>query len=42
MNHGEGEGGGVPSGPAWLPMIICCAVMIALVVLLGAGLFTLR
>lgn len=38
MDHDQ-EGGGLK---AWLPMIFCCAVMIAVFVLLGAGLVTLR
>jgi hypothetical protein len=37
MNHDEG--GGLK---AWLPMIFCCVIMLAVFVLLGAGLLSLR
>jgi hypothetical protein len=38
MNHGN-EGGG---WKMWIPMILCCAVMIAVFVLLAAGVLSLR
>ena len=38
MDHGERGGG----WKAWLPMILCCAVMCAAIILIGGGLWSLR
>jgi hypothetical protein len=38
MNHDIGDGG----WRMWLPMIICCALMIGAIVLLGLGAWPFR
>lgn len=38
MNHG-GDGG---SWKMWLPMIICCVAMIGIIVLVSAGIWSIR
>ena len=39
MDHGRGDGGG---WSMWLPMILCCAVMLVAIVALGGGVWSLR
>jgi hypothetical protein len=37
MNHGQGGG-----WKSWLPMVLCCVVMVAVILLFGLGIGSLR